>query len=357
MLASLLYVLLGRLMALVLLRFRSSEHKELEIVVLRHEVAVLRRQVSRPALRPADRAFLAAASRLLPRERWQVFFVTPGTLLAWHRRMVARRWTYPGGRPGRPRVRREIRAPILRLARENPRWGYRRITGELIGLGIQVSPTSVRNILLGAGVGPAGQRGGISWREFICGQAQSIIACDFFTVDTITLRRIYVLFFIELSTRRVHLAGMSEHPDGAWTAQQARNLVFSLPERERPLEFLVRDNDGKFTRSFDTVFNTEGVRVIHTPVRAPKANAVAERFVGTIRRECLDWILIVNRRHLQHVLSEFIAHYNGHRPHRALELVPPEPRHPPPTAATPQPIAIRRHDRLGGLIHEYTAAA
>ncbi len=174
MLASLLYVLLGRLMALVLLCFRSSEFKELEIIVLRHEVAVLRRQVARPALRPADRAFLAAASRLLPRGRWRLFFVTPGTLLAWHRRLVARRWTYPGRRPGRPRVTCEVRELIARLARENPRWGYRRTTGELIGLGVQVSQTSVRNIPMGAGIGPAGQRGGIFWREFIRGQAQSV---------------------------------------------------------------------------------------------------------------------------------------------------------------------------------------
>jgi putative transposase len=185
-LASLLYVLVGRVMALVLVCFRSSEHKELEIMVLRHEVAVLRRQVSRPALQLADRAFLAAASRLLPRERWQVFFVTPETLLAWHRRLVARRWTYPGRRPGRPRVSREVRELILRLARENRRWGYRRIAGELIGLSIQISATSVRNILIGAGIGPAGQRAGVSWREFIRSQAQSMIACDFFTVDTIT---------------------------------------------------------------------------------------------------------------------------------------------------------------------------
>jgi len=180
--------------------------------------------------------------------------VTPGTLLAWHRGLVARRWTYPGRRPGRPRLGREVRELILRLARENPRWGYRRITGELIGLGIQISPTSVRNVLVGAGIGPAARRGGISWREFIRRQAQSMIACDFFTVDTITLRRIYVLFFIELSTRRVHLAGITESPDGVWTAQQARNLVFSLPERARPLEFLIRDNDGKLTRGFDTLF-------------------------------------------------------------------------------------------------------
>jgi putative transposase len=356
-LASFLYVMCGRLMALVLLCFRSSEYKELEIVVLRHELAVLRRQVSRPALRPTDRVLLAAASRLLPRARWRSFFVAPETLLAWHRRLVARRWTYPGRRPGRPRIGREVRELVLRLARENQRWGYHRITGELHGLGIRISATSVRQILRNAGVGPAGQRGGISWHEFIQGQVQSMIACDFFTVDTIRLRRIYVLFFIELSTRRVHLAGLTENPNGAWTTQQARNLLFSLPERERPLEFLVRDNDGKFTRAFDTVFNTEGIRVIRSPVRAPKANAVAERFVGSIRRECLDWLLIANRRHLQHVLQEFVEHYNTHRPHRALNLAPPEPRRPPPMTANPPAAAIRRHDRLGGLIREYTIAA
>jgi transposase InsO family protein len=167
-----------------------------------------------------------------------------------------------------------------------------------------------------------------------------MVACDFFTVDTIALRRIYVLFFIELSTRRAHLAGMTENPDGAWTAQQARNLLFSVPVRDRPLEFLIRDNDGKFTRTFDAVLNTEGIRVIRTPVRAPKANAVAERFVGTVRRECLDWLLITNRRHLQHVLREFVDHYNGHRPHRALELAPPRTT----AAAADQDKPASRHD-------------
>jgi putative transposase len=350
---SFLYVVFGRVMALVLLCFRSSDFKELEIVVLRHELAVLRRQVSRPALAPTDRAFLAATSRLLPRARWSVFFVAPETLLAWHRRLVARHWT----QPGRPTVSREVRELVLRLARENPRWGYQRLAGELQGLGVRVSPTTVRRILAAAGLGPAGARDGLSWRQFIRGQAQSMIACDFFAVDTIHLRRIYVLFLIELSTRRVHLAGMTENPDGAWTAQQARNFVFSLPDRDRPLEFLVRDNDGKFTSAFDNVFKTGGIRVIHTPVRAPKANAVAERFIGTVRRECLDWILIANRRHLQRVLREFVGHYNGHRPHRALGLAPPEPRLPARTHATPRAPAIRRGDRLGGLIHEYTVAA
>ena len=310
MLASLLYVMLGRVMTLVLLCFGSSDHKELEIVVLRHEIAVLRRQLSRPAMQPADRVLLAAASRLIARARWRSFFVTPETPLAWHRRLVARRLTYPGRRPGRAKISRDVRELVLRLARENPRWGYQRIAGELRGLGVLISATTVRELVKTAGIGPAGQRGGISWRQFIRGQAHSVIACDFFTVDTITLRRIYVLFFIELSTRRVHLAGLTENPHGAWTTQQARNFVFSLPDRERPLEFLVRDNDGKFTRAFDTVCNAEGVRVTRTPVRFPKANAVAERFVATATRECLDWILIANRRHLRHVLREFVDHYN-----------------------------------------------
>ena len=166
-----------------------------------------------------------------------------------------------------------------------------------------------------------------------------------------------MLFLIELSTRHVHLAGMSENPDGAWTTQQARNFLFSLSEREWPPQFLIRDNDGKFTRAFDTVFRAEGIRVVHTPVGAPKANAVAERFVGTVRRECLDWLLIANRRHLNRVLREFVEHYNTHRPHRALALAPPEPRHPRRPFATPPAAAIRRDDRLGGLIHEYSIAA
>jgi putative transposase len=181
----------------------------LEIVVVRHELAVLRRQSARLALRPADRAFVAAASRLLPRNRWPSFFVTPETLLGWHRRLVARRWRYPTRSAGRPRIGREARELVLRLALENLRWGYRRIAGKLGGLGVQISATSVRKLLAERGLGPAGQRGGTAWREFIRSQAHSMIACDFFTVDTVTLRRIYVLFFIELSTRRVHLAGLT----------------------------------------------------------------------------------------------------------------------------------------------------
>jgi hypothetical protein len=244
-----MYLALRRLIELVALRLRSAEYKELEIVVLRHELPILRRQVARPALGPADRAFLAAANLLLPRWRWSSFFVTPETLLRGHRTVVARHWTHPSRGPGRPRISAEIRALVLRMARENPRWGYRRIVGELAGLGISVSATAVRDLLVEAGLGPAGRRGGLSWREFVRHQAKSMIACDFFTADTISLRRIYVLFFIEISSRRVHLAGMTENPDGAWVAQQARNLTWDLHERERQVRFLLRDNDAKFVPS------------------------------------------------------------------------------------------------------------
>ena len=271
---------------------------------------------------------------------------------------MARRWTYPARPPGRPPVGDEIRELVLRLARENPRWGYRRIAGELAGLGIQTSATTVRKLLAEAGLGPAGRRGGLPWREFIRRQAQTMIACDFFTVETFSLRRIYVLFFIELQSRRVQLAGLTESPDGAWVTQQARNLAWSLQERERPLRFLIHDRDRKFTDAFDEVFRSEGLEIVRTPIRAPKANAIAERFVGTVRRECLDWILIFGRRQLERVLRVYVDHYNGHRPHRALDLAAPAGGRPALRLVTPpERGAVRRRDRLGGLIHEYSVAA
>lgn len=259
MLASLLYAASRRRLQLVLLCLRSREFKELEIVVLRHELAILRRQVGRPALRPVDRAFLAAASRFLPRKRWNSFFVTPETVLRWHRELVARRWTYPTGVQGRPPIGGDVRELVLRLARENDRWGYQRIAGELGSLGLEVSATTVRKILREAGLGPAGKRGGLSWREFIRSQAVSVIACDFFTVDTVFSTRLYVLFFIELGSRRVHLAGATVHPSAGWVAQQARQLAWSLAERASPPRFLLHDRDSKFSGGFDQVFQSEGL--------------------------------------------------------------------------------------------------
>jgi putative transposase len=280
LLASLLYLALRRLIELVLLRCRSEQFKELEIVVLRHEL--VRRQAGRAVLRRADRALLAAAGRLLPRRRWTSFFVTPQTLVRWHRQLVARRWAYPSRRPGRPRVGGEIGELVPRLARENPRWGYQRIAGELAGLGITVSVRTVRRLLREAGLGPAGQRGGLSWRELIRGQAAAMLACDFLTVETVTLRRIYVLFFRELQSRRVHLAGPTEKPSGGWVAPQARNLAGSRCEREALLRFLIDDHDAKFTAAFDEIFRIEGAEVVRTPIAAPRAKAIAERLVGTV---------------------------------------------------------------------------
>ena len=353
---SLCYLALRCLLQLVLLRPRPQDFKELEIVVLRHELAVLRRQTRRPQLTTTDRVFLAAASRLLPRSRWQSFLVTPTALLRWHRRLVARRWTYPG-RSGRPPIGSEISKLVLRLARENPCWGYQRIVGELNGLGFTVSATTVKKILLQAGLGPAGSRSGHSWRAFLRARAKSMLAVDFFTVETISLQRLYVLFFIELGNRGVHLAGCTANPTGTWVTQQARQFAWTIQEQPESFRFLIRDRDSKFTRDFDAVFTSEGIKIIKTPVQAPKANAFAERFVRTARAECLDWLLIMNRRHLERVLRIFINHYNTHRPHRALNLTPPAP---PPAnvhAIPPRSTAIDRRDRLGGLIHEYNLAA
>jgi transposase InsO family protein len=351
------YLVVGRALQLLVLRLRSDEFKELEIVVLRHQLAVLRRQLGRPDLTPADRAFLAAASRLLPRASWRSFVVTPTTLLRWHRRLVARRWTY-ARKVGRPPIGGEVRALVLRLARENPRWGYQRIVGQLQGLGISVSATTVREILKAAGLGPAGERAGLSWRAFLRAQGQSMLAVDFFTVETVRLQRLYVLFLLELGSRRVHLAGCTANPNGGWVTQQARQLAWTLSERSIPLRFLIHDRDSKFTRDFDNVFRSERIEIVRTPMRAPKANAIAERFVRTVRAECLDWLLIVNRRHLERVLRVFVDHYNHHRPHRTLSLNPPEPERPSlRLLTTTESKRIERRDRLGGLIHEYRRAA
>jgi putative transposase len=278
-------------------------------------------------------------------------------LLGWHRQLVRRRWTYAGRRPGRPGIADEVGVLVVRLARENPSWGYQRIVGELAGLGVRVCASSVAKILREAGMPPAGARGRLCWSEFLRAHAQSMIACDFFTVETLWLGRLYVLFFIELGTRRVHLAGCTANPDGSWGAQQARQLAWSLSERAVPIRFLIHGRDSKFSRAFDDVFRSEGVKIIRTPFRAPNANAFAERWVGTVRRDCLDWILIASRRQLEYVLRVYVDHYNRHRPHRALDLKPPTPGRRLHLVSSQSPGRIHRRDRLGGLIHEYAPAA
>jgi putative transposase len=314
-LVSFVYVVACRLFGLVLLFGRSDGSKELEIVLLRHELAILRRDTRRPQLTARDRLVLTALSRVLPRRSWQAFPVTPRTLLRWHRRIIARRWTYPHRRPGRPPVGNEVRELILRLARENSHWGYFRIVGELRKLGITVSATLVRNVLARSGVPPAPQRDQLSWRSFLREHAETVLACDFFTVDTVRLRRLYVLFFVSIGTRRVEYFGCTSNPNAAWIAQQARNLLMDLDERRERPRFLIHDRDTKFSRLFDGIFESEGIAVIHTPIRAPNANAHAERWVGSVRRECLDRLLIFGRRQLEHVLRVYVCHFNQQRGH------------------------------------------
>ena len=308
MLWSFAYLVVRNLFALVWLLGRPRRSKELEILVLRHELAILRRQAAPSKLTRADRALLAALSRSLPRVAWTSFPVKPDTVLRWHRQLVARRWTYAHTRPGRPPLESSLRTMILRLARENPHWGYRRIVRELKGVGISVSGTSVRKVLLEAGLPPAPERTRSSWRAFLQAQAASVLACDFLTVDTVFLQRIYVLFFISLATRRIEYIACTSNPDGRWTSQQARNLAMQLGDGQ-PFRFLIHDRDSKFNHAFDEVFRTDGIKVIRTPVQAPNANAFAERWVHTVRSDCLDRILILGRRHLEHVLRVYRRHY------------------------------------------------
>ncbi len=357
MLWSFAYLMLCRLFELAVLLCRSERSKELEILVLRHELVILRRQASRPQARRVDRMLLAALSRSLPRSAWTIFSVSPRTLLRWHARLVARRWTYPHKQPGRPSLERRTRELVLRLARENPSWGYQRIAGELRGFGIAVSASSVRSILAAAGVPPVPERDGLSWRRFLRQQAAAVLACDFLTVETVWLKRIYVLFFISLERRRIELVATTSNPDGVWVTQQARNLFMALDDPNRPFRFLIHDRDSKFSRSFDEVFRSEGIDVIRTPVHAPNANAHAERWVRTIRSECLDRCLILGSRHLEHLLRVYREHYNRHRPHRSLALEPPNAIRPVAAERVTPTARVCRRDLLGGLIHEYQLAA
>jgi transposase InsO family protein len=344
------YRLVRLILDLLVLRGRTDRSKDVEILVLRHQLAVLQRQHPHPRFTPEDRAILTAMSRVVRRDRWAIFLVKPNTLLRWHRRLVAKHWTYPH-RPGRPSTITETRQTVLRFARENPTWGYRRIHGELAQLGIHIAASTVWSILKNAGIDPAPGRNTESWTTFLRAQAAGIVACDFFTVDTVLLRRYYVLFFIELDRRRVRLAGITTNPTGAWTAQAARNFCMRT---DRSIRFVIRDGAGQFLAGFDDVFRGEGATIIRTPPYTPVANAYAERWVGSVRRELCDRTLIWNHRQLQQLLDEYVEHYNTHRPHRSLHQRAPNTAE---VVAHRPGRPIRRHPTCNGLINQYRQAA
>jgi len=308
----LLYLMFARTCSWLVLLSRSTASKDAELLVLRHEIAILRRAQPRPRLDWADRAVLAALTRLLPRWLRGHRLVTPGTVLRWHRRLIARKWTYPH-RTGRPPVSAEITALIERLATENSSWGYQRIQGELLKLGHRVSASTIRRVLRSLRIPPAPKRHtDMTWRQFLHAQAVTMLAADFFHIDcAVTLQRLYCLFVIEVGSRYVHILGITAHPDGPWTTQQIRNLLMDLGEHAPDYRCLIRDRAGQFTASFDTVLASAGIRAVKIPPRSPRANAFAERFVLTARTEVTDRMLIFGERHLRAILTAYEAHYNG----------------------------------------------
>jgi transposase InsO family protein len=348
------YLIVSRLLGWMVLLARTDTDKDIEILVLRHQLAVLNRQIRRARISWADRALIAALVHRLPRHRRIGLLVTPATILRWHRKLAAGRWTTNHRRPGRPPIPAGMRTLAVRLATENPTWGYRRVHGELAGLSYQIGASTVWKILNAAGIDPAPQSGP-TWAQFLRAQARGILACDLFQLDTITLTRLYVFFVVEHATRRIHILGVTAHPTGTWLTQQARNLAMDLDDAGKRFRFLIRDRDAKFTAHFDAVFVSARIQMIKSPVRAPRANAIAERFVGSIRRELLDRILIINQRHAVSVMAEYEGYFNHHRPHRALAQAAPL-RALPEHRQTDLP-RVRSHDRLGGLLHEYRQVA
>jgi putative transposase len=325
------------------------------------ELLVLRRQIAGPVrYESADRFWLTALSSLVPRRRWaQVFPVAPGTLLAWHRRLIARKRDYRArrGRTGRPPTAAALKKLVLRLAGENPQWGHRRIQGELARLGHRIAPSTVWEILHAVGIDPAPRRSGPSWPDFLTVQAEGIIAADFFHVDTVFGTRLYALAFLKHGTRRLHITGVTRHPTGEWATQQARTLASDLGTRVESLRFVLRDRDAKYTASFDAVFEAEDMDVLLSAPRAPRMNAHCERVIGTVRREVLDHVLVLNDRHARRVLAEYQDHYNGHRPHRARAHGPPDVFEQSAPVHDLDGRNLLRTRVLGGVINEYRYAA
>jgi len=358
---------LGVTNAFALLRLlpMSDHDKDAEILVLRHQITVLQRQLAphKARFNPADRALLAALLHRLPRPtlRRVRLLVRPDTVLRWHRDLLVRRHAGRSRpkRPGRPPTVRCVRALVLRLAKENPQWGYRRIHGELLVLGIALAASTVWEMLTQAGIDPAPERAATTWADFLRSQAHALLACDFFATHTLSGTPMYVFAVIEHAHRRIRILGATAHPTAAWVTQAARNLVMDLDDVGYRGRFLIRDRDGKFSDAFDAVFADSGIRVVLTGVRMPRMNAIMERWVQTCRRELLDRTLIWTQRHLLRALREFEHFYNSHRPHQGIANARPLHELPAPIG-DPVRLAhldIRRHDRLGGVLHEYQHAA
>jgi len=338
------------------LAVRSGRAKDLEIIVLRHQLAVLARNVERPHVTDDDRSLLAAIAHALPRSARAGWLVTPDTLLRWHRRRVARHWTHPSPRPGRPGTATAIRRLVLEMATDNPSWGYRRIHGEVVGLGHRLAASTVWKILKSNGIDPAPRRASVTWSQFL--HSQAAVACDFVTIDTTTFRRYYLLVFIDVRTRIVYFGGITANPTGAWTAQAARNLTMQQRDLFDRAGALVRDRGSQFVDAFDEVFRSHDIKILKCPVRTPVANAYVERWIGTLRRELLDRTIIWNRRQLERLVIDFIDHYNSHRPHRSLQQRAPAAAEPTiPIVAPLQRLDVARSTRCDGLIHQYRHAA
>jgi transposase InsO family protein len=348
------------LLGLTAVLMRRDLSKDVELLVLRHENAVLRREVSRVRYRPVDRMWLAALSRLLPRRCWtEVFPVTPAMLLTWHRKLVARKWDYTAhSQPGRPPTTAAIKKLVIRMAADNPTWGHRRVQGELIRLGHRIAASTVWQILHDAGLDPAPRRSGPSWRQFLTAQAKAVLAVDFVHVDTVLFKRIYALIAVEHGSRRAHLVGVTAHPSGEWATQAARNLMMDLADCATSVKFLLRDRDSRFIRSFDAVFAADSIQILTSPPGAPRANAICERMIGTLRRELLDRMLIVNERHLRQILTIYLHHFNATRPHRTLgQLAPLQAETEPPHMINIADYQVHRRPILDGLTSEYHIAA
>jgi putative transposase len=359
------YLGVANVFALLRLPPMSSRDKDAEILALRHQLLVLQRQLGpdRARFTRADRALLAALLHRLPRPvlKRLHLMVRPDTVLRWHRDMVARRHARRSRprHPGRPRTVRSIRLLVLRLVRENPGWGYRRVHGELLVLGIKVAASTVWEILHEAGIDPAPERSSATWADFLRSQAEALLACDFFEAVTLSGARLHVLAVIEHASRRIRILGATAHPTASWVAQAARNLVMDLEDAGCRARFLIRDRDGKFPGPFDAILADAGIDVVLSGVRMPRMNSIMERWVQTCRRELLDRTLVWNQSHLLHALREFEHFYNGHRPHQGIANARPLQPLPVPLAAPARFVSldIRRRDRLGGVLHEYQHAA